>query len=156
VNFVEKYLRADIVRGPLAAALDRAGFKTEARLLKAQGEQVTKLLDKAIKEMPSFDPWESVSFILSGGMSPSHRARRQVRGMHFERISKSEKIMLKTLRRAFDSLYKTRTDWNRRAQLQATSRMMKAMIEAPKQKAQSLLAAASRPSHTSPPATKKK
>jgi len=144
VNLVETYIRASVVNGLAVTSMERAGFKTEARLLKIQSEQLIKLVNKAIAEMPKIDPFDVVYSVLSGGLSPTHREKRQQRGKHLQRVGQAEKIMLKTLRKSFDSLYKTHDDWTRRRQLQATSRMMKAMIEKPKEKAKSLLSAASR------------
>jgi hypothetical protein len=153
VNLVETYIRAAIVQGLAVTSLERLGFKTEARLLKIQSNQLIKLVNKAIAEMPKIEPFDVVYSVLSGGaMSPAHREKRQQRGKYLQRIGQAEKVMLKTLRKSFDSLYKTHDDWTRRQQLQATSRMMKAMMEKPKEKAQSILAAAS---YANPPETKK-
>jgi hypothetical protein len=155
VNLMETYLRAEVVK-PLANSFGRLGFKTEARLLKIQGDQLLKLVNKAFDEMPTIDPWEAVGSILGGGMTPTNRENRQQRGTHLKRIGEAEKVMLKTFRKALESLYKTHTDWTRRQQLQATSRMMKAMMEQPKERAQSLLAAAAATSsNANTPAAKK-
>jgi hypothetical protein len=143
VNLLETHLRADYVRGYFAGAFERAGFKTESRKLRIQAEQVSKLIDKALTEMPTFEPFETLGAILGGGMTKSHREKRRLRGKHYAAIGSAERVMLKTLKKAFDSLYRTRADWNRRTQLAATSRMMKAMITKPKGQAQSLLAVGS-------------
>ncbi len=145
MNLAEKYIRAVLIDGYLADAFARAGFKTEARKIKIQAGTTIKLINKALDEMPTLDIWDVVGSVLAGGMTPKHRAARQNRGMHFARIGKVEKVMLKTLRDAFDSLYKTihAEDWTRRQQLKATSRMMKGVMEAPRKKAQAMLAAAS-------------
>ena len=142
MNLTEKYLRAVLIESYLADAFARAGFKTEARKLKIQANATIKLISKAVDEMPKLDVWDSVMSALSGELTPKHRATRQKRGMHFARIGRAEKVMLKTLRDAFDSLYKTHGDWTRREQLNATSRMMKGLMESSKKKAQAMLAAA--------------
>jgi hypothetical protein len=134
---------AVLINGFVADSFARQGFKTEGRKLKIQSDTTIKLISKALDEMPKIDAWEGMVSVLSGGMTAKHRAARQNRGKHFARIAHAEKVMLKTLRNAFDSLYKTRDDWSRREQIQAKSRMMKAVIESPKKKAQEWLAVSS-------------
>jgi DnaJ-domain-containing protein 1 len=141
VNLLESHLRADVIRGYLSGAFERLGFATEARLLRIQSEQLVKLIDKALEEMPAVDPWYALSSILGGEVTATYREIRRVRGKHYERIGKAEKTMMKTLRRSFNNMYKTHSDWPKRQQLQATSRMMKEMVEQSKKAAKGLLEA---------------
>jgi hypothetical protein len=73
VNLLETHLRADVVRGYMSGAFERFGFKTEARLLRIQSQQLIKLIDKALEEMPAIDPWEGLSSILGGEMTSTYR-----------------------------------------------------------------------------------
>ena len=142
MNLLETHLRAFIVNDVIAGAFERHGFKTETRRLKIQSREVLDLVGKALKEMPPLEPLESFLWMLGGKPSGSYAEKRRVRGRYYERIGKAEKIMLNTLRGAFDSLYKTHTEWSRREQIAATTRMMKGMIEEPKRRAKAMLAAA--------------
>jgi hypothetical protein len=137
VSLAESYVRAELVRGPLSAAFGRSGFKTEARLLKIQADNVVKLLDKAITEMPTVEAWESLAAILGG--AANYREKLRTRGTYMKRIGDAEKIMMRTLRKAFESMYKSNQDLNKRQQIKATNDMMRAMIDVPKKRVKALL-----------------
>jgi hypothetical protein len=145
MNLLATQVRAGIVQDYMAGAFVRHGFKTEGRLLKVQSSEVLALVKKAIDEMPAFGPFEALEAALSWSPSAPYHEKRRHRGKHYERIGKAEKTMLKTLRKAFDSLYRTHNDWTRREQINATSRMMKAVIDTPRKKAKALMDAETPP-----------
>lgn len=140
MNLAETYLRAEIING-LSKPFGRLGYKTEARLLRIQSELVTTTINKAIAEMPNIEPWEAIAALLGGGMTPAQRLKRQVRGKYMKIIGDAERTMLKTLRRAFENLYKAHEDWPRRKQIATTTMMMKGIMNVPKEKVQEELAA---------------
>jgi hypothetical protein len=145
MNLLEVQLRAASVQDLFAESFERQGFKTEGRKLKIQSGEVLALVKKALDEMPKFERLEVLVGILGGKSAVTYREKRRVQGKYYERIGKAEKAMLKTLRSAFDSFYKTRADWTRRQQINATTRMIKAVIEMPKKQAKELMAATPKP-----------
>jgi hypothetical protein len=76
VNLSEKLLRANFVRS-LSDVFANTGFKTEARLMKIQADELTQLVSKALAEMPKVKMSDLVAKVLGGGkISPAHRADR--------------------------------------------------------------------------------
>lgn len=143
MNLLEIQIRAGMVQNHLADAFSRLGFKTEGRLLKIQSTQLLALLKKAWAEMPEIDPTEAVAAILGGketAGSPYYEKRRK-RGKYYRQIGEADKVMLKTMRKAFESLYRDHHDWTRRKQLATTSLMMKAFMDVPREKVKGLLTA---------------
>ena len=111
--------------------------------MKIQSDAVVKLVTKAMQEMPRVEMSDLVAKVLGGGtISAAHRADRQLRGKHYHNIGMAEKVMLKTVKTAWDNLFKSHYGWTGRKKLDATSRMMRTLMGKPKTESQSLLVAA--------------
>ncbi len=142
MNLSEKILRAKFVHD-LSDVFANVGFKTEARLMKIQSDAVIKLVTKALDEMPKVEMSDLVAKVLGGGkVSVAHRAERHLRGKHYQNIGRAEKVMLKSVKAAFDNLFNSHYGWTGRKKLDATSRMMRTLMGKPKTESQSLLVAA--------------
>ena len=127
----------------LSDVFANVGFKTEARLMKIQSDAVIKLVTKALHEMPKVEMSDLVARVLGGGeISTAHRADRRARGKHYQNIGQAEKLMLRTVKAAWDSLFRSHYGWTGRKRLDATSRMMRTLVKKPKADSQSLLLSA--------------
>lgn len=108
--------------------------------MKVQSDAVIKLVTKALHEMPKLEMSVLVAKVLGGGkISAAHQADRQLQGKHYQNIGRAEKIMLKTVKAAWNNLFKSHYGWTGRKRLDATSRMMSTLMGKPRMQSQSLL-----------------
>jgi hypothetical protein len=132
MNLPETHMRAFLVNDLLSVAFVQLGFKTEGRLLRVQSSEVIDLVKKAWREMPQFESFKALYIPAGSDAEKSYREKQRKRGRYYGQIGAAEKRMLKTMRKASDSLYKEHSHWSRRKQIEATKMMMSALMGVPK------------------------
>jgi len=138
LNFLEVYIRAHKIR-TASDVFETAGFKTEARLLRAQTKEVQNLVEGTLQTL-------SNQRVLSARSMPAEqyeqalRESRRHRGKLLERIGKAQRTMLQTFRKATDSMTKTRSELNRREQIKETNRLLRNVMQLAKEEAQTFMA----------------
>jgi hypothetical protein len=140
MNLLETHMRAFLVNDLLSVAFVQLGFKTEGRLLRVQSSEVIDLVKKAWRES-QFESSKALYILAGSEAEKSYREKRRKRGGYYGQIGAAEKRMLKTMRKASDSLYKEHSRWSRRKQIEATKMMMSALMGVPRERAKKLLSA---------------
>ena len=144
MNLLQIYVKTILIGEYLAPAFQRGGFKTEARLLKIQSDQLVKLLGKAGAELsgnarPSLSrrsggfAWQrEVSIPLTRTIAASEKV--------LEKVGKVDKTLQRTLKKALNNMYSvTLNAKSRRERVQLASRMINALNSSSKKKALSML-----------------